>query len=88
MKKIEFIKIDQNGKEVKCEVIATYHHKANNKNYMIYTDNTYDENNKLRVYYSLYELVGDKIKFLETEDYEDKKIGLELVKELLIDLKK
>lgn len=86
MERMEFLKTDKSGKKIKCEVIATYHHDDNNKDYIVYTDRTFDENKKLRVYYSLYEKIGNNIRLIEITDTEDKKIGLELIKELINDI--
>lgn len=81
MNELSFVIYD-NGKEIINDVIATYHDDNTNKDYVIYTDKTLDENRKLNVYYSLYCFENDKIKLLETNEFEDKKIGLELIKEI------
>ena len=39
-----------NGTKVEYTVILTFKNNTNNKNYAIYTDNTIDQNNKLRLY--------------------------------------
>ena len=44
-----------NGTKVEYSVILTYKSKITNKNYCIYTDNTYDKNKKLRFYTAVYE---------------------------------
>ena len=81
MKRLQFEKIE-NNKKILCEVIATYHEDSNNKDYVVYTDNNIT-NNKLNIYYSLYKLVNNNIVLIDTKDIEDKKIGLELIKELI-----
>ncbi len=88
MERMQFTKTNLDGKKVVCEVIATYHHDENNKDYIVYTDNTFDENKKLKIYYSLYEQKDESIKLIETETPEDKKIGLELIKTLIEEIKK
>lgn len=75
--------IENDGVIITCNVIATYHDDNTNKDYMVYTDNSFDKNNKLNVYYSLYETKDNSIKLINTTDAEDKKIGLELIKELV-----
>ena len=65
MDRMQFERVDKDGNKVKCEAVATYHDDKENKDYIVYTDNTYDENNKLRVYYSLYEMLGSAIKLIE-----------------------
>lgn len=43
-----------NGTKVEYDVILTFISAINNKNYVIYTDNTLDNNNKLRFYAAIY----------------------------------
>ena len=57
------------------------------KDFIVYTDKTFNENNKLKVYYSLYSMVENKIKLIDITDIEDKKIGLELIKEIIKNMK-
>lgn len=44
-----------NGTKVEYNVILTFKNNINNKNYIIYTDNTYDQNKKLRFYAAIYD---------------------------------
>ena len=53
------------------------------KNYIVYTDNTLDENKKLRIYYALYESVNNEIKLIEVKTNKEKQIGIELIKAIL-----
>ncbi len=87
MERMQFERIDNDGKKVMCETIATYHNDDDNKDYIIYTDNTFDENKKLRVYYALYEIKADKIKIIEAKTNEEKRVGLELIKTIIEELK-
>ncbi|MCI8778211.1 MAG: hypothetical protein HFI86_02395 [Bacilli bacterium] len=82
MESMQFETIDKKGNKIICEVIATYHDDSN-KDFIVYTDKTFDKNKQLKVYYSLYEKVGNAINLIDITDSNDKKIGLELVKELL-----
>ena len=50
MKQMNFKIINKNGKQITCEVIATYHDDENNKDYIVYTDKTFDKNNRLKIY--------------------------------------
>ena len=43
-----------NGIEVEFEVLYTFKSRRTNKDYIIYTDNTHDENNDLNVYSAIY----------------------------------
>ncbi len=86
MKNMQFETKSKNGKRIVCEVIATYHDDDTNKDFIIYTDKTLDENKKIRVYYSLYETVDNNIKLIDITDFEDRKIGLQLIKEIINDM--
>jgi uncharacterized protein YrzB (UPF0473 family) len=86
MKSMQFKITDNNGKKIICDVIATYHDDETNKDYIIYTDRTYDKNNKLNVYYSLYKKNKDDIELINITDSRDKKVALELIKELINDI--
>lgn len=44
-----------NGTRVEYNVILTFKSNITNKNYVIYTDDTYDQNRKLRFYASAYD---------------------------------
>ena len=83
MNKESFIITKEDGSKLTCSIIATYHNNDINKDYIAYTDNTIDENGKLRVYYSLYEEVNNMIKLVNMENLEEKKIGLEFIKTVL-----
>lgn len=42
------------GKEVECEVLFTFDSDETKKSYMVYTDNTEDEEGNVKVYASIY----------------------------------
>ena len=88
MERMEFTTKDKFGNEIICEVIATYHDDDTNKDYIVYTDKTLDENKKLKVYYGLYEKVDNGIKLKEAKTPEEKSIGLQIIKEILNDINK
>ena len=44
-----------NGKKIEYQVIMTFINPNNNKNYLIYTDNTIDQSNKIRFYAGIYD---------------------------------
>lgn len=44
-----------NGTKVEYNVILTFKSNQTNKNYVIYTDNTFDQNKKLRFYAAVYD---------------------------------
>lgn len=43
-----------NGTKVEYNVILTFKSNITNKNYVVYTDNTFDQNKKLRFYAASY----------------------------------
>lgn len=53
--KLTFKLFDDAGKEVEYEVLFTFESNETNKDYMVYTDNTVDEDGNTRVYASIYE---------------------------------
>lgn len=54
-----FTVIDNDGKEVTCEVLFTFESEETKKNYIVYTDNTTDEEGNIRVYASIYDPEGE-----------------------------
>lgn len=45
----------QSGTKVEYDVILTFKNTISNKNYIVYTDNNYDQNNKLRIFAAMYD---------------------------------
>lgn len=88
MQSMQFQIKNKNGDVKICDVIATYHDEKGNKDFIVYTDRTLDHDDKLKVYYSLYEMIDNNIRLVNIEDNNDKVIGLELVKEILSDVNK
>lgn len=54
LKENTFTCIDKNGTSKECRVLFTFDLKENNKNYIIYTDDTKDENGRIRTYASTF----------------------------------
>ena len=44
-----------NGTKVDYKIVLTFKDNGSNKNYCVYTDDTIDQNNKLRFYVALYD---------------------------------
>lgn len=65
----KFIAYDDNGNEIECEIIMSYMCDANNKAYVFYTDNNYDDNGNLNLYASRF--LDDVDGELQLEDIED-----------------
>ena len=64
-----FTVMDENGKEVTCEVLFTFDSEETKKNYIVYTDNTTDEEGNVRVYASTFNPNGEntELKPIETD---------------------
>ena len=54
-KKMTFKVMNDEGKEIECEVLFTFESDETHKNYIAYTDNTLDENGNTKVYASIYD---------------------------------
>ena len=69
MKKNSFTMIDENGNEIVYDVLFTFESEETHKNYIVYTDNTKDENGNVEVYASIYDPNDphSKLEAIETE---------------------
>jgi uncharacterized protein YrzB (UPF0473 family) len=70
MKEKEFLKLtDDNGKETEYEILIAFKWTKTNKNYIVYTDNTNDENGELNVYAAIYyPFDSNKLDPIETDE--------------------
>ncbi|MBQ1496062.1 MAG: DUF1292 domain-containing protein [Bacilli bacterium] len=50
-----FTYIDNEGNEIECRILYTFDLEETKKNYIVYTDETLDENGKYRTYASTYD---------------------------------
>lgn len=62
MKKNSFSMIDENGNEVIYDVLFTFESDETKKNYIVYTDNSRDDNGNIQVYASIYDPEDPKSK--------------------------
>ena len=64
-----FTIMDENGKEVTCEVLFTFDSEETQKSYIVYTDNTTDDDGNVRVYASIYDSNSEntELKPIESE---------------------
>ena len=53
--------LDKDGNEVVYDVILTFHNDDNDKDYIVYTNNEIDEENKLKIYSSVYNPTTDEL---------------------------
>lgn len=71
---VKFKVMDDEGKEVECEVLFTFDSDETEKSYMVYTDNTLDEEGNTKVYASTYVSNGDEVKLEPIESDSEWKI--------------
>lgn len=66
--------IDNEGKEVVCEVLFTFDSEETNKSYIVYTDNTTDDKGNVKVYASVYKPEDENTELLPIETDREWKI--------------
>ncbi len=57
-KKGVFTIVDDRGREIECEILFTFDSDETKKSYIVYTDNTTDEEGSTKVYASVYDPTG------------------------------
>jgi len=80
--KMTFKVVNDEGKEVECEVLFTFESDETKKNYIVYTDNTLDEEGNTKVYASIYNPDEDETKLLPIETDKEWKIIETILDEL------
>lgn len=53
--KNSFTIYNDEGKEIKCDVLFTFDSDETGKSYVVYTDNTLDENKNIKAYAAIYD---------------------------------
>ena len=74
--------LDENNQEIECEVLFTFESDETGKNYIVYTDNTIDEEGNTKVYASIYNPDQDETKLLPIETDKEWKIIETILEEL------
>ena len=80
--KMTFKVFNDEGQEVECEVLFTFESDETKKNYIVYTDNTLDEEGNTKVYASIYNPDEDETKLLPIETEKEWKIIETILDEL------
>lgn len=57
----KFTITNSEGKELECDVLFTFESKEFNKNYIVFTDNTLDDNGNIKVYANTYDPEGKDV---------------------------
>ena len=61
--------VDNDGREIEYEVLLAFTLRKTGKNYVVYTDNTVDDNGNLNVFSSIYFKEDDgRLEQIETEE--------------------
>lgn len=69
--KMTFKIFNDAGEEIECEVLFTFESDETKKSYMVYTDNTTDEEGNTKVYASIYEPSDEEPKLQPIESDEE-----------------
>ena len=80
--KMTFQVINEKGEKIECEVLFTFESDETKKNYIVYTDNTIDEEGNTKVYASIYTPDQDETKLLPIETDKEWKIIETILNEL------
>ena len=73
-KENKFKVIDKDGKEIEFEILFTFESDETKKNYMVYTDNTKDEQGNTKVYASVFNPDAEVLELLPVETEREWKI--------------
>lgn len=74
--------INDEGKEVECDVLFTFDSVETQKSYIVYTDNTRDEDGNVCVFASVYNLRDDETRLLPIESDKEWKVVEIILEEL------
>lgn len=66
--------IDKDGKEIEFEILFTFESDETKKNYMVYTDNTKDDEGNTKVYASVFNPEAEPLELLPVETEREWKI--------------
>lgn len=79
--------IDINGNLKEYDTILTYHNDEYNKDYIVYTDNTYNDKDELNLYISSYNKDDLEVIVKEIEDNEEYNIIKTEINKILLTIK-
>ena len=74
MKKNTIKVTNDKGEQVVCDILFTFDSEETEKSYIVYTDNTKDENGKVRVYASIYNPDDPKTKLEDIKTEKEWKV--------------
>ena len=80
--KMTFKIMGDNEQEIECEVLFTFESDETKKNYIVYTDNTLDEQGNTKVYASIYNPNEENTNLIPIETDKEWKIIETILEEL------
>ena len=80
--KMTFKILGDDGREIECEVLFTFESDETKKNYIVYTDNTLDEQGNTKVYASIYNPNEENTNLIPIETDKEWKIIETILEEL------
>ena len=80
--KMTFKILGEDGREIECEVLFTFESDETKKNYIVYTDNTLDEQGNVKVYASIYNPNEENTNLIPIETEKEWKIIETILEEL------
>ena len=83
---MSFTVLDENDRESKCEVLFTFDSEETGKSYIVYTDNSVDENGNTQVFASVYNPDSDEQYLMPLETEKESKIIEIILEELQADI--
>lgn len=72
--KNQFTVINDEGKEIVCDVLFTFDSDETEKSYIVYTDNTKDETGNIKVYASIFDPEDENTELLPIETDKEWKV--------------
>ena len=79
--------IDKSGNQKEYDVILTYHSDEYNKDYIVYTNNIYNQNNELEIFINEYDKYNSDLISKEIKDKEEYKKIKTIINSILLTMK-
>jgi len=79
--------IDKSGNQKEYDVILTYHSDEYNKDYIVYTNNIYNQNNELEIFINEYDKHNSNLISKEIEDKEEYKKIKTIINSIFLTMK-
>ena len=80
--------MDENGKIIECDILYTFDSMETGKSYVVYTDNSKDENGNINVFASTYDPNNDEAGISPIETEQEWKVVETILLTLQEDIKK